>query len=538
MIKPPNVFLVIDLMKYSHFWLVFSFQFFISSSFTGNRIAEALFERIGRAITRSESFRVVIVLPIVPAGLLTAAPTRLMIRLHQESISKGPGSLLGRLASAFPEADLTKYISFFALRNFGTLVNKPKEERSPRPRRPSVAQAKPFVIVQQRSAESLTATQVADIENSLVSLPSLLKMRSKHSQDIISNHKETTPELDQPVSHSSLTSMSTSLSSSASLSSSSSVSTSSSSSLSSSNDDSGGVLRVFVQSNVELDHLFVSTSCWRTVHVRSSTTIRDLHQTVFRSLSRGFSTQKSSRLATFTEDFEFVIYEEGSGAGSSGMTSFNHVQHASQLVWDHLVSLMERPGSFVVWKARKDPIVTAGEESIVHVTEQIYVHSKLMIVDDEVLIMGSANINDRSMLGHRDSEIGFVTHEHYTGPLSPNPAAVLRRQLWCMFLGLEYPEQQQLVAEPNAPECWQLLLDTAAANSQLYRSVFDTLLESVPSISDLPDPSAPSVGKVSNTHLLHQIKGFLIHWPTLFPDDDLRLKMSDPEYFVPTATFL
>lgn len=39
-------------------------------------------------------------------------------------------------------------------------------------------------------------------------------------------------------------------------------------------------------------------------------------------------------------------------------------------------------------------------------TEMIYVHSKLIIVDDSKVIMGSANINDRSMKGSRDSEIG------------------------------------------------------------------------------------------------------------------------------------
>ena len=38
-------------------------------------------------------------------------------------------------------------------------------------------------------------------------------------------------------------------------------------------------------------------------------------------------------------------------------------------------------------------------------TEIIYVHSKIMIVDDNITIIGSANINDRSMLGARDSEI-------------------------------------------------------------------------------------------------------------------------------------
>ena len=39
----------------------------------------------------------------------------------------------------------------------------------------------------------------------------------------------------------------------------------------------------------------------------------------------------------------------------------------------------------------------------VPITEIIYVHSKLMIVDDKSCIIGSANINDRSLLGSRDS---------------------------------------------------------------------------------------------------------------------------------------
>ena len=37
-------------------------------------------------------------------------------------------------------------------------------------------------------------------------------------------------------------------------------------------------------------------------------------------------------------------------------------------------------------------------------TEQIYIHSKAMVVDDEVALVGSSNINDRSLLGMRDSE--------------------------------------------------------------------------------------------------------------------------------------
>ena len=45
------------------------------------------------------------------------------------------------------------------------------------------------------------------------------------------------------------------------------------------------------------------------------------------------------------------------------------------------------------------------------VTELVYVHSKCMIVDDKITIVGSANINDRSMLGMRDSEIAVIVED-------------------------------------------------------------------------------------------------------------------------------
>lgn len=45
----------------------------------------------------------------------------------------------------------------------------------------------------------------------------------------------------------------------------------------------------------------------------------------------------------------------------------------------------------------------------------IYVHAKGMIVDDEYVIMGSANINQRSMAGTKDTEIAMGSYQpHYT----------------------------------------------------------------------------------------------------------------------------
>ncbi|RMD41554.1 hypothetical protein DV735_g3568, partial [Chaetothyriales sp. CBS 134920] len=45
------------------------------------------------------------------------------------------------------------------------------------------------------------------------------------------------------------------------------------------------------------------------------------------------------------------------------------------------------------------------------VTEQLYIHAKIMVVDDRIAIIGSANINERSMLGNRDSECAAVVRD-------------------------------------------------------------------------------------------------------------------------------
>ncbi|KAK4150706.1 hypothetical protein C8A00DRAFT_36684 [Chaetomidium leptoderma] len=44
-------------------------------------------------------------------------------------------------------------------------------------------------------------------------------------------------------------------------------------------------------------------------------------------------------------------------------------------------------------------------------TEQLYIHAKCIIVDDRVALIGSANINERSMLGSRDSEAAAIVRD-------------------------------------------------------------------------------------------------------------------------------
>ncbi|KAI8359820.1 hypothetical protein BD560DRAFT_449073 [Blakeslea trispora] len=88
-----------------------------------------------------------------------------------------------------------------------------------------------------------------------------------------------------------------------------------------------------------------------------------------------------------------------------------------------------------------------GELNGQYVTEQVYIHAKTMIVDDQTVIIGSANINERSMLGTRDSEIAAciqedekdlveITFNHIPVKVS-RFAHQLRMRLMCEHIGLD-----------------------------------------------------------------------------------------------------
>jgi phospholipase D1/2 len=82
------------------------------------------------------------------------------------------------------------------------------------------------------------------------------------------------------------------------------------------------------------------------------------------------------------------------------------------------------------------------------VTEQLYIHAKCMVVDDRAAIIGSANINERSMLGSRDSEVAAVVRDTdmIQSTMNGNPYLVgrfphtLRMRLMREHLGIDVDE--------------------------------------------------------------------------------------------------
>ncbi|KAF4979874.1 hypothetical protein FZEAL_4008 [Fusarium zealandicum] len=138
------------------------------------------------------------------------------------------------------------------------------------------------------------------------------------------------------------------------------------------------------------------------------------------------------------------------------------------------------------------------------VTEELYIHSKLLIADDRLVICGSANLNDRSQLGSHDSEIAVVIEdptpvESYMDgrPYTASRfAASLRRYIFRKHLGL-IPDQRWdepnknwtpvdrdpnqydwgspadlLVRDPLHPNFQELWASTARVNTETFSRAF------------------------------------------------------------------
>lgn len=144
----------------------------------------------------------------------------------------------------------------------------------------------------------------------------------------------------------------------------------------------------------------------------------------------------------------------------------------------------------------------------------IYVHSKMMIVDDEYIIVGSANINQRSMAGSRDSEIAMGAYQPYH--LSREQAARgevhgFRMALWYEHTGM----LDNWFSLPESLECIQKVNGIAEANWDLYTRdelqrdlpghlltypvgvASDGTITELPGTHNFPDTKAPVLGTKS-----------------------------------------
>ncbi|TGJ78196.1 hypothetical protein E0Z10_g10568 [Xylaria hypoxylon] len=138
------------------------------------------------------------------------------------------------------------------------------------------------------------------------------------------------------------------------------------------------------------------------------------------------------------------------------------------------------------------------------VSEELYIHSKVLIADDRLVICGSANLNDRSQLGTHDSEIAVVIEDQdvVDSEMDGRPfrasrfATSLRRQLWRKHLGwlpdepCDRPNRNwtpitrdpqdydwgsdadRAVEDPLSDRFWRSWTETARTNTEVFSKVF------------------------------------------------------------------
>ncbi|KAG2212699.1 hypothetical protein INT47_000676, partial [Mucor saturninus] len=215
-------------------------------------------------------------------------------------------------------------------------------------------------------------------------------------------------------------------------------------------------------------------------------------------------------------------------------------------------------------------------------TEQVYIHSKLMIVDDRTVICGSANLNDRSQLGNRDSEIAVVIEDTDLVDSRMNGlpykasryALTLRMQLFKEHLGLlncghhdtengdheentgadgyrNMKREDVVVMDPLYDEFYNdIWSKTAEKNTLIYRDVFrcvpDDTVHSVEQHRQfVPDPARVLPGhvaepwKLTNDQVqskLNEIRGHLVQFPTEYLKN-INMTASVMQEAVPPVVF-
>uniref|UniRef100_A0AAY5EUB5 Phospholipase n=1 Tax=Electrophorus electricus TaxID=8005 RepID=A0AAY5EUB5_ELEEL len=181
------------------------------------------------------------------------------------------------------------------------------------------------------------------------------------------------------------------------------------------------------------------------------------------------------------------------------------------------------------------------------VTELIYVHSKMLIADDNTVIIGSANINDRSMLGKRDSEVAVIFEDTETetsvmdGQEYQAGRFGLHLRLECFRIILGAKTDPSIdVTDPISDHFYKdVWLTTAARNATIYQKVFRCLPSS--DVRTIPELE----GYLARTGLdrddparaqeeLKKIRGFLVQFPLYFlSEQNLLPPIGSKEAMVP-----
>ncbi|XP_022672848.1 phospholipase D2-like isoform X2 [Varroa destructor] len=232
-----------------------------------------------------------------------------------------------------------------------------------------------------------------------------------------------------------------------------------------------------------------------------------------------------------------------SGASIQAITHWNYASlcRGPNSLLARLEQKMENPRDYVAFFGLRKHDILNG----IPVTELVYVHSKLMIVDDSQVIMGSANINDRSLLGTRDSEIAALLRDQhfYSASFDGQPVKVgayatsLRQWIFREHLG-GFTKVDDPVSDDFFNNTWKRI---AKNNTRIFEHVFRPLpTDSVATFAELRNylnqPSLVKKDPKAAIEELKKIAGHLVELPEKFlVNQSLTPAPGTKEHLLPMA---
>lgn len=149
----------------------------------------------------------------------------------------------------------------------------------------------------------------------------------------------------------------------------------------------------------------------------------------------------------------------------------------------------------------------------------IYVHAKGMIVDDEYVIVGSANINQRSLAGTRDTEIAMGAYQphHAWSTNNRHPHGQVygyRMSLWAEHLGMV----DDRFKDPSSLDCVRFVNQIAEENWQRYTAEEMTTLKGHILKYPINVEADGSIGPLPDQECFPDVGGKILGAPTSLPD--------------------
>ncbi|XP_069675319.1 phospholipase D1 isoform X1 [Periplaneta americana] len=233
-------------------------------------------------------------------------------------------------------------------------------------------------------------------------------------------------------------------------------------------------------------YVYIENQFFISLAVQNSSVRNQICETLFKRIMRAHREEAVFRVFVVMPLLPGFEGEIGTPSGTAlhAITHWNYasISRGKDSILNRLKSEgVEDPSQYISFHGLRTHSVLNGDL----MSELIYVHSKLLIADDRLVICGSANINDRSMLGKRDSEIAVIVEDvdfdkgmmNGTAYECGSYAGSLRKYLFREHLGLlgmQVPADHSVdVSDPVSEDfyrnVWQRI---SKRNTEIYEEVF------------------------------------------------------------------